>query len=60
VTATINTGALSAECTLARQPGYGNVHAMCRQTKDVPLPHSTGILLVQRCRCSCHRAGRTS
>lgn len=58
--AATDTGALSAECTLASKPGYGDVHAMCRQTQDIPLPHSTGILLVHRCRCSCHRAGRTS
>ncbi|WP_329223213.1 DUF6415 family natural product biosynthesis protein [Streptomyces sp. NBC_01485] len=37
-----------------------DMHAWCRQTKDVPLPHSTGILLVPRCRCSCHRAGGCS
>lgn len=49
---------LSAECTLGRQPAYRNVHAQCRQTKDVPLPHSTGILLVRRCSCSCHRGAQ--
>lgn len=49
---------LSAECTLGRQPGYETVHAMCRQTKDVPLPHATGILLVERCRCICHQETR--
>lgn len=49
---------LSAECTLGQKPGYQDVHAMCRQTKDVPLPHSTGILLVHRCRCTCHRGTR--
>lgn len=47
---------LSAECTLGRQRGYQDVHALCRQTKDIPLPHSTGILLVHRCRCACHGA----
>ncbi|MFD5252579.1 hypothetical protein ACFWM5_06985 [Streptomyces bobili] len=46
--------AVSAECTLGRQRGYEGVHAMCRQIKDVPLPHSTGILLVRRCHCACH------
>ncbi|MEH0576948.1 MULTISPECIES: hypothetical protein [Streptomyces] len=46
---------LSAECTLARRPGYEDLHARCRQLKDVPLPHSTKVLLVHRCRCSCHR-----
>lgn len=49
---------LSTECTLGRKPGYGDVHAWCRQTKDVPLPHSTGILLVRRCRCTCHRGAK--
>jgi len=51
---------LSAECTLARQPGYADVHRECRQTEDVPLPHSTGILLVTRCGCTCHRRGGAS
>ncbi|MGY4737142.1 hypothetical protein [Streptomyces sp. ATMOS53] len=46
---------LSTECTLARKPGYEDVHAWCRQLSDVPLPHSTHVLLVHRCRCSCHR-----
>jgi hypothetical protein len=55
MTAATDSADLSTECTLARQPAYKDVHAMCRQTKDVPLPHSTGILLVRRCRCSCHR-----
>lgn len=46
---------LSAECAVGQQPGYEDLHAMCRQTKDVPLPHSNGLLLVARCRCTCHR-----
>lgn len=46
---------LSAECTVAKRPEYEGLHANCRQTEDVPLPHSTGILLLQRCGCSCHR-----
>ncbi|GEC06578.1 hypothetical protein SSP24_42330 [Streptomyces spinoverrucosus] len=45
---------LSAECTLARAPGYSELHRDCRQTQDIPLPHSTGILLQRRCGCSCH------
>ena len=49
---------LSPECTLGRQPAYRDVHAQCRQTRDVPLPHSTGILLVARCTCTCHRGAR--
>jgi hypothetical protein len=47
--------ALSTECTLARRPGYEDVHAQCRQLSDVPLPHAAGVLLVPRCHCSCHR-----
>ncbi|MDX3453764.1 hypothetical protein PV396_17690 [Streptomyces sp. ME02-8801-2C] len=46
---------LSTECTVGREPGYQNVHAMCRQTRDVSLPHSTGILLIARCTCTCHK-----
>jgi hypothetical protein len=57
-TTATDTADLSAECTLARQRAYTDVHTMCRQTKDVPLPHSTGILLVRRCRCTCHGSAR--
>lgn len=46
---------LSAECALAKRPGYQGLHRECRQTRDVPLPHVRGILLVTRCRCICHR-----
>jgi hypothetical protein len=46
---------VSVECALAAKPGYEDVHAWCRQDRDVPLPHSTGLLLVARCRCPCHR-----
>lgn len=49
--------ARSVECVLAERPGYGDVHGLCRQIRDVPLPHSTGILLVQRCGCACHASG---
>lgn len=49
---------LSAECTVGKQPGYGYLHDQCRQTNDVPLPHSTGILLLARCRCICHQHRR--
>lgn len=45
---------LSAECALAQQPGYEDLHAQCSQIRDVPLPHSSGIVLVPRCRCTCH------
>lgn len=46
---------LSAECALGAMPGYKDLHRECRQTADVPLPHSTGILLVKRCTCPHHR-----
>ncbi|MFF3848065.1 hypothetical protein [Streptomyces sp. NPDC002328] len=57
---TTTASALSAECTLAKKPGYGDVHAMCRRLDDVPLPHAAGILLVARCGCTCHRTGARS
>jgi hypothetical protein len=46
---------LSVECLLGREPGYEDVHALCHQSEDVPLPYGRGILLVRRCGCSCHR-----
>ncbi|WP_173263389.1 hypothetical protein [Streptomyces pacificus] len=46
---------MSAECALAQRPEYKDLHRQCRQTKDVPLPHSSGILLVRRCTCPHHR-----
>ncbi|MEV6531012.1 hypothetical protein AB0M86_15650 [Streptomyces sp. NPDC051639] len=46
---------MSAECALAQQPGYKDLHRECRQTKDVPLPYGGGILLVRRCTCPHHR-----
>lgn len=46
---------LSAECTLGERAGYEDLHDACRQTEDIPLPHSRGILLQQRCGCACHR-----
>lgn len=51
---TVEASSLSAECTLAKRPDYTGMHDRCRQTEDVPLPHSTGILLWPRCRCTCH------
>lgn len=51
---------LSAECTVAKQPGYEDLHSECRQTKDVPLPHGGGLLLARRCGCTCHRRGGAS
>ncbi|WP_432158414.1 hypothetical protein [Streptomyces sp. bgisy153] len=50
-------GARSPACTLAQTRDYEAMHGQCRQTKDIPLPHSTGILLVARCTCSCHGRG---
>ena len=49
---------LSTECTVATLPDYTDMHDRCRQTKDIPLHHSTGILLQARCRCTCHREPR--
>lgn len=49
---------LSAECALAQWPEHRDLHADCRQTEDVPLPHGMGLLLQLRCGCSCHRHGR--
>ncbi|MFF4349996.1 hypothetical protein [Streptomyces sp. NPDC001530] len=51
---TVDTETMSAECALAQQPGYTDLHADCRQTKDVPLPGTTGVLLLRRCTCTCH------
>ncbi|MEV0642890.1 hypothetical protein AB0I77_49925 [Streptomyces sp. NPDC050619] len=48
------TSPLSAECTLAQRPEYEALHGDCRQTKDIPLPRTTGILLQPRCGCPCH------
>jgi len=45
---------LSSECTLAAQPGYADLHRECRQTEDVPLPHTRGIWLIRRCGCPHH------
>ncbi|MFF9309569.1 hypothetical protein ACF1BS_01515 [Streptomyces sp. NPDC014748] len=52
---TEDTSTMSAECALAQQPGYKDLHRQCRQTKDIPLPHSSGLLLVHRCTCPHHR-----
>lgn len=46
---------MSVECALAQQPDYNDLHHQCRQTEDIPLPHSSGLLLVRRCTCSHHR-----
>jgi hypothetical protein len=45
---------LSTECTLALRPDYRVLHRECRQTRDIPLPHSRGLLLVPLCGCTCH------
>jgi len=50
----VDTDTMSAECAVAQRPGYKDLHADCRQTKDVPLPGGGGILLVPRCTCTCH------
>lgn len=52
---TVDTSTMSPECALAQQPGYDDLHDECRQTQDVPLPHSRGVLLVPRCTCPHHR-----
>lgn len=59
----LDTATMSAECALAaRGAGYESLHVACRQTGDIPLPHSRGVLLVRRCTCRCHsqnaRSGR--
>jgi len=51
---------MSAECALAQRQGYEELHRECRQTKDVPLPRATGILLMPRCACPCHVSDRPS
>lgn len=48
---------LSAECALARRPGYEGLHRDCRQIEDIPVPHVNDMLLVARCRCRCHGGG---
>ncbi|GGN30428.1 hypothetical protein [Streptomyces fuscichromogenes] len=52
---TEDTSTMSPECALAHRPGYSKLHQDCRQTRDIPLPQSRGILLVPRCTCSHHR-----
>ncbi|MFJ5306142.1 hypothetical protein [Streptomyces sp. NPDC088350] len=54
-TTTDDDATLSAECIVGQQHGYGTVHDMCRQTKDIPLPYGRGLLLQPRCTCICHR-----
>lgn len=44
----------SAECAVAALDGYQELHHECRQTKDIPLPHGAGLVLVRRCTCPCH------
>lgn len=45
---------MSAECAVARRPGYDGLHRDCRRTVDIPLPNAIGIVLVPRCTCPCH------
>ena len=53
-----DTDRMSAECTVALRPEYRGMHAKCRQTEDIPMPHGTGILLQARCWCRCHEGER--
>lgn len=48
----------SAECTLAQRPEHKELHGDCRQTRNIPLPHASGILLQRRCGCACHSYNR--
>ncbi|MFI2431351.1 hypothetical protein [Streptomyces sp. NPDC018693] len=50
----VDASRLSAECTVAREDGFEDLHARCRRTEDVPLPHGRGLVLVPRCPCPCH------
>ncbi|EPJ42379.1 hypothetical protein STAFG_0581 [Streptomyces afghaniensis 772] len=43
---------MSPECTLATRPSYHDLHADCRQTRDLPLPFAFGILLQPHCECA--------
>ncbi|EKX66622.1 hypothetical protein STRIP9103_04076 [Streptomyces ipomoeae 91-03] len=47
---------MSAECALAGRRGHEDQHAQCRQIVDVPLPGASGMLLISRCLCACHRS----
>ena len=49
-----DTSTRSAECAMAAQDGYQDLHHECRQTKDIPLPHGADLVLVRRCTCPCH------
>ncbi|WP_405948344.1 hypothetical protein OG588_19015 [Streptomyces prunicolor] len=49
-----DSSAWSAECIVAQRPEYKELHDDCRQTTDIPLPGTTGILLQPRCGCACH------
>ncbi|MEI5009061.1 hypothetical protein RB196_18805 [Streptomyces sp. PmtA] len=57
-TKVVDNSTMSAECALAQRPSYTDLHRQCRQTEDVPLPHSDGILLVRRCTCAHHAYNR--
>lgn len=45
---------LSAECIVGQRPGYSDVHDMCQDIRDIPLPYGGGLLLQRRCGCECH------
>lgn len=48
-----DTTTMSAECALARKPGFTSLHRDCRQTQDIRPPYGAGILQA-RCTCPCH------
>lgn len=52
---TTTADSMSAECAVAHTRGYEDLHDQCRQTRDIPLPYSSGVVLMPRCRCLCHR-----
>ncbi|MBP5939880.1 hypothetical protein F3K43_30850 [Streptomyces sp. LBUM 1476] len=54
MTADIDPDHLSSSCAVARQFGPPSGHADCRLTKDIPLPHGGGIVLIPRCPCRIH------
>jgi hypothetical protein len=58
VTTPRNPDTRSAECAVAERPEYQDLHLKCGRTKDIPLPHSSGIVLLPRCRCACHMRNR--
>ena len=35
---------LSVECAVGGEPGYEDLHALCRQLRDVPLPYGDQLV----------------